>query len=61
MFFHIHRFTIPLSRRLSSDPSQLKSGAVVEVLYRSGKPDKQVLAYHARILDNVGDVVFYVH
>lgn len=38
----------------------LKPGAVVEVLYRNKKA-KKVLAYNARIQDNVGDVAFYVH
>ncbi|XP_055327392.1 AT-rich interactive domain-containing protein 4B-like [Paramacrobiotus metropolitanus] len=42
------------------DLSKLRSGAVVEVLYHN-KKTKKVLAYNARILDNVGDIAYYVH
>ncbi|OQV20699.1 putative AT-rich interactive domain-containing protein 4B [Hypsibius exemplaris] len=43
-----------------ADPSVLRPGAIVEVLYRNQKGMK-VVPYHARLLDNVGDIAYYVH
>ncbi|GAU89838.1 hypothetical protein RvY_02340 [Ramazzottius varieornatus] len=44
-----------------TDPSVLKPGAIVTVLYRKVKKGPVPIAYPARIVDNVGNVAFYVH